>query len=163
MCLELYPAWTADMTTLDKVRGLIAMASADGMALEEARAMALTAVRLIARDNLVISDPLDAEDGRRTPNDERNLQRSEREGRETLRRWPEAGPTPRARAVRRPDGSTNSAPPVDLVVTARAAGFCAICGDAFPKGERVVWRVATRDIAHLGCHASVRTADPDGL
>lgn len=116
--------------------------------------MALTAVRLIARDGLVISDPLEAD-----ADQERNLQRSEREGRETVRRWPNAGPTPRARAVP-PDGSSSVA---DRMVTAKAAGFCVVCGDAFPKGERVVWRKASQDIAHIGCHASVRTGDPVGL
>ncbi len=122
--------------------------------------MALTAVRLIARDGLVLSDPI--EDELRAADGERDLRHSERVGRDTVRRWPEAGPTPRARPVRRADGSS-AEQSADRVVTAKSAGFCAVCADAFPKGERVVWRKATQDIAHLGCHASVRTTEPSGL
>lgn len=148
------------MSTLEKVKRLIVMASAEGMALEEARAMALTAVRLIARDGLVLSDPLG--DDPMTAEEDHNFQHRERVARDTIRRWPEAGPTPRARPVRRADGTT-AEQSADRMVTAKAAGFCAVCADAFPKGERVVWRKATQDIAHLACHASVRTTEPIGL
>lgn len=152
------------MSALEKVKRLIVMASADGMAIEEARAMALTAVRLIVRDGLVLSDPFaDVVSGHRAADEDRDLQRSERAGRETIRRWPDAGPTPRARAVRRADGTNASPATADRMVTAKAAGFCSVCGDAFPKGERVVWRSLTQDISHLACHASARTGDPIGL
>ncbi len=118
--------------------------------------MALTAVRLIARDGLEICEP-----GSVPLASARPSRSAERAAEETVRRWPAAGPTPRARP-KRSDGSEVHEPTGTgtRIVTTKTAGFCAVCGDAFPKGEKVVWRTVSQDLAHLSCHVSVRTPEP---
>lgn len=123
------------------------MATNDATGPEEARTFALAAVRLIVSEKLELrkqlSERLSALDeimGSYEPS--------------SRRRWPGAGPSPRARAVVKESG------PSDKMVSAKAAGYCAVCRDAFPKGEKVVWRVATQDCAHLACHTSCRTPEP---
>jgi hypothetical protein len=64
------------------------------------------------------------------------------------RRWPSAGPTPKAR----PRTESRTPPPiVDRVIVAKTAGFCSDCGDTYVKGERVVWLASQRQFVHIEC------------
>lgn len=142
------------MSKLEKVRQLIAMATNAGTAPEEARSFALTAVRLIASEGIELRERSRLDAKIDMLDDMLSGQASA-----PRRRWPDAGPSPRARPMRRADG-TDAPAAGDRMITTKAAGFCAVCRDTFPKGERVVWRTATQDLAHAGCHASNRTPEP---
>lgn len=143
------------MSKVEKVRQLIAMALNEATAPEEARSFAFAAVSLIASERIELRDPALINPNRVLLQDllDRGDERLEK------RRWPEAGPTPRARPVaRKPDDHVAAGS--DRMITSKAAGYCAVCRDAFPKGERVVFRPATQDLAHAACHTSDRAPEP---
>lgn len=140
------------MSKLDKVRQLIAMATNAGTTPEEARSFALTAVRLIAAEGFELR-----ERSRLDAKIEMIDEMLSGQASAAKRRWPDAGPSPRARPARRADDASTAG---DRIITTKVAGFCSVCRDTFPKGERVVWRTATQDLAHTSCHASNRTPEP---
>ncbi len=132
---------------LDRVRSLLNFAADPGAEQEEARTAAVTAARLIKREGFVVEikkpglSPI-----------EEVLDELTRAG--PHRRWPEAGPSPRGRSP-----AKKKAPTTDHILTAKAAGFCSECGDAYPKGARVVWQAKERRIVHRECH-SARRGEP---
>ena len=65
----------------------------------------------------------------------------------TRRRWKDTGPIPRGRPAPRTKTDTGA-----TMITSKAAGFCAECGDVYGKGERVVWRSESREILHADCY-----------
>lgn len=136
------------MSKLSKVRQLIAMAMNEGTTPEEARTFAFTAVSIIVSEGLEIRDASLVGGGPSQVSLDDLLRRGEEriERERGGRRWPDAGPTPRARPVAR------EKPGGDRMITTKTAGFCAECRDAFPRGERVVWRGATSDLVHVACH-----------
>lgn len=150
---------SVDVSKIDKIRKLIAMATNDATTPEEARTFALTAITLIVSEKIELRDPGLVGAGPSQVSLDELLKRGD-ERLQRDRRWPDAGPTPRARPVRRADGSMQQPAGSDTMITTRAAGFCAECKDAFPKGARMVWRKATQDLAHLACHTSDRAPEP---
>jgi len=141
------------MDTIERVRALIRLAADERTPIEEARTAALTAVRLIVRERVELvaahasrAKPVALDDLLNVAVDEAN---------ESLRRWPEAGPTPKGRPRARPAST-----PKPSILRAKSAGFCAMCGDTYAQGDRVVWLPETREIVHVECNAG-RGRRPD--
>lgn len=134
---------------IERVRKLVALAADANTPSEEARNAAVAACRIIVEQKLTISNG-----GGVSAFDEifaSAVRDMERAGEDSFdeaigrRRWPGAGPTPKGRPAA-PKRDTS-----ETLITARSAGFCAACGDAYAQGERVVWVALRREILHVEC------------
>ncbi len=160
-------------TTLQKVHLLIELAARDDTPIDEARAAAFTAVRLIKKHGFKISD---GSVGSTTPRAffkgglgvdfeemfKQAIANSESAKAKTRRRWPDAGKTPRAkpRDSGRPfPGPETKSPETEtydsshVVLVAQHAGICSVCNDVYGKGERIIWMPNDKVICHLNCYA----------
>ena len=135
-------------TKLEQVRSLIALAGNESTPTEEARSAAHTAARVIMREGFEISEKRSAVS--KFLDDLSSVEAAPR------RRWPEAGPSPRGVSREKKQQAQG-----DVVITAKSAGFCAECGDAYPKGARVVWQGKDRRIVHRECHSARRGVPSD--
>lgn len=130
-------------TIIARIMKLIDLAIDDRTPIEEARTAGVTACQMIARHKLTLTDPAKAVEASGI---DLGSFFHEVEIVESVRRWPDAGPTPRGRPAK-PKREREG----DRVVTAQSAGFCALCGDAYTKGERVIFMAERREIAHGTC------------
>lgn len=123
--------------------GLISLASDERTPIEEARTAGVTACQMITKHRLTLVDPSKAVEAGSI---DLNSFFNEVEVVESARRWPDAGPTPRGRPAKKHKEGEG-----EHMVTAQSAGFCALCGDTYARGERVVFLAKRREIVHEAC------------
>lgn len=126
-------------TIVARIMKLIELAVDDRTPIEEARTAGVTACQMIVRHKLQLVEARKAVEATRSILEEVEIIESQR-------RWPEAGPTPRGRPAK-PTGRSAE----QQVVTAQSAGFCAMCGDTYAQGERVVFLSKRREVVHRAC------------
>jgi len=150
---------------VETIQKLIDLAADERTPLNEARAAALRAVRLIRQHGLEVvpSGSTARRFGFGDLLEEMLRDASRREQSRSRRRWPDVTPA-RARP-RTPPESVSSEEPFrpgynDEVVRTRSAGVCSVCRDVYGRGERVVWMPDLRHFCHTECYAKARAGRP---